>query len=47
MMNFYLMGKLCERNIKTRRKLISFLLNKKRRESLGLRVLDKKKFEGR
>lgn len=41
-MNFYLMGKLCERNIKTRRKLISFLLNKKRRESLGLRVLDKK-----
>ena len=42
MMNFYLMGKLCERNIKTRRKLISFLLNKEHTESLGLRVLDKK-----
>jgi hypothetical protein len=36
------MGKFCERNIKSRRKLVSFLLNKKNKESLGLRVHNKK-----
>ena len=42
MENFYLMGELCQRNIKNRRRLISFLLNKENIESLELRVLDKK-----
>lgn len=42
MENFYLMRELCQRNIKNRRRLISFLLNKENIESLELRVLDKK-----
>lgn len=42
MEKFYLMGELRQRNIKNRRRFISFLLNKENTESLELRVLDQK-----